>query len=39
MNARILIVEDDDDLRLGLVDNLQALGHETREAADGETGL
>ena len=39
MTARILIIEDDADLRLGLVDNLQALGHEVREAADGNTGL
>ena len=37
--ARILIVEDEDILRMALVDALEAEGFETLEAADGERGL
>jgi two-component system phosphate regulon response regulator PhoB len=36
---RILIVEDDDDIRALVAFNLQKAGLETIEAADGETGL
>ena len=39
MSARILVIEDDENLRLGLCDNLAAQGWEVRSAADGETGL
>jgi len=39
MNERILLIEDDDDLRRGLRDNLEAQGWEVRAAADGERGL
>ena len=39
MSARILVIEDDENLRLGLRDNLEAQGWEVREAADGERGL
>lgn len=37
--ARILIVEDEDDLRDLLVWNLQAAGHEVAEAATGAAGI
>ena len=36
---RVLVVEDEEPLRMALVDALQAEGFETREAADGEEGL
>ena len=39
MSARILVIEDDENLRLGLRDNLEAQGWEVRDAADGESGL
>lgn len=39
MNARILVIEDDPDLRLGLRDNLAAQGWEVRTARDGDEGL
>lgn len=39
MSARILLIEDDADLRLGLRDNLLAQGWEVRDAADGNKGL
>jgi DNA-binding response OmpR family regulator len=40
MNAkRILVVEDDENLLLGLVDNLELEGYEVITAADGELGL
>ena len=37
--ARILIVEDDDFVRASMVSSLEALGHQVRQAADGEAGL
>ena len=37
--ARILVVEDEATLRMGLVDALQAEGFEVLEAGDGERGL
>lgn len=37
--ARILIVDDEPSMRLGLVDNLEFEGHEVDDAADGESGL
>jgi DNA-binding response OmpR family regulator len=37
--TRILVIEDEDSLRLALVDALAAQGHEVLEAADGERGL
>jgi DNA-binding response OmpR family regulator len=36
---RILVVEDDAAIRLGIVDALHATGHETLEAGDGRRGL
>ena len=39
MNARILVVEDEEALRLALVDALTAEGYEVLEAADGDTAL
>jgi DNA-binding response OmpR family regulator len=37
--TRVLVIEDEAPLRMGLVDALQAEGFEVLEAADGETGL
>jgi CheY-like chemotaxis protein len=37
--ARVLVVEDDADVRLVIVTMLQAAGHEVIEAADGAEGL
>ncbi len=37
--ARILIVEDDPNMQMGLRDNLTIDGHEVEIATDGETGL
>ena len=37
--SRILIVEDEEAMRLGLVDNLKFDGHEVDIAEDGESGL
>jgi DNA-binding response OmpR family regulator len=37
--TRVLIIEDEEPLRLALVDALRAEGFETLEAGDGETGL
>ena len=37
--ARILIVEDNDDLAFGLRTNLEVQGYEVRIASDGQTGL
>jgi DNA-binding response OmpR family regulator len=37
--AHILIIDDEADLRRGLVDNLQFEGHTTAEAEDGAAGL
>ena len=37
--ARILLIEDDRALRRMVAEELQALGHEVREAGDGEEGL
>ena len=37
--ARILVVEDDPDIALGLEDDLRAEGYQVEVAADGETGL
>lgn len=39
MKTRVLIVEDEDAIRLALGDALRAEGFEVLEAADGETGL
>ena len=39
MEARILIVDDDPDIRLGLQDRLRWLGHEVSTAEDGERAL
>ncbi len=39
MTARILIVEDEDPLRMALADALTAEGYEVLEAADGDEGL
>ena len=39
MPGRILIVEDEENLRMALADALSAEGYEVLEAADGETGL
>lgn len=39
MSARILVVEDEEALRLALVDALVAEGYRVLEAADGETAL
>ncbi len=36
---RILVVEDDVDVRRVIVESLTLLGHEVEEAADGDTGL
>jgi PAS domain S-box-containing protein len=36
---RILLVDDNDDARMLLADTLRAVGHEVREASDGEGGL
>jgi DNA-binding response OmpR family regulator len=38
-SRRILVVEDDAAIRLGVVDALGAFGYETLEAGDGATGL
>ncbi len=37
--AKILIVDDEPSMRLGLVDNLEFEGHEVDDASDGESGL
>jgi signal transduction histidine kinase/CheY-like chemotaxis protein len=37
--ARILVVEDDDFVRMSMVESLEALGHRVAQAADGEAGL
>ncbi|MBE0644610.1 MAG: response regulator transcription factor [Bacteroidetes bacterium] len=37
--AHILVIEDEADMRRGLVDNLHFEGHTTAEAADGKEGL
>ncbi|MFZ6735421.1 response regulator [Undibacterium sp. Ji42W] len=37
--TRILVVEDDDSVRQSMVESLEALGYEVRQAADGEAGL
>jgi len=37
--ARILIIEDDDSIRTGLVDTLESKGHQVRAAARGREGL
>ena len=39
MTARVLVIEDEDALRLGLVDALRGEGFEVLEAGDGDTGL
>jgi len=39
MNERILLVEDEEDLRMTLCDRLKAEGYSAEAAADGETGL
>lgn len=39
MQQRILIIEDDEPIRRGMVDALTFAGYETMEAADGDTGL
>ena len=39
MTERILLVEDEEDLRMTLTDRLKAEGYELDSAADGETGL
>ena len=39
MSAKILLIEDDENLRMGIRDNLEAQGWEVRDAADGEAGL
>lgn len=39
MSTRILIIEDDLSLRVGIEDNLQASGYETASAKDGLEGL
>jgi two-component system, OmpR family, alkaline phosphatase synthesis response regulator PhoP len=39
MNERILLVEDEEDLRMTLCDRLKAEGYVAESAADGETGL
>ena len=36
---RILIVEDEQQMRLGLKDNLEFEGYQVSEAADGEEGI
>jgi len=36
---RVLVIEDEEPLRLALVDALRAAGHAVSEARDGETGL
>ena len=37
--SRILIIEDENKMALGLKDNLEYEGHEVQIAGDGETGL
>jgi signal transduction histidine kinase/ActR/RegA family two-component response regulator len=37
--SRILVVEDDDFVRVSMVESLEALGHKVTQAADGEAGL
>lgn len=37
--ARILVIEDDNSIRTGLVDTLEAKGHQVRAAARGREGL
>ncbi len=37
--AKILIVEDEPDIALGLQEDLTRHGHETQVASDGEAGL
>ena len=37
--AHILVIDDEADMRRGLIDNLQFEGHSTAEAGDGESGL
>ena len=37
--SRILLIEDEEPLRMALVDALNAEGYEVLEAADGEVGL
>ena len=39
MTERILLVEDEEDLRMTLSDRLKAEGYALDSAADGETGL
>jgi DNA-binding response OmpR family regulator len=39
MTERILLVEDEEDLRMTLSDRLKAEGYELETAADGEQGL
>ncbi|MCA8924699.1 MAG: response regulator transcription factor [Planctomycetes bacterium] len=39
MSARILVVEDEQNLALGIQENLQDEGHEVEVAVDGEAGL
>ena len=39
MTARVLVIEDEEALRLGLVDALRGEGFEVLEAGDGDTGL
>lgn len=39
MNERILLVEDEEALRITLVDRLQSEGYAVEEAGDGESGL
>ena len=39
MKKRILVVEDDENIRSGLLDALEAEGHEPEGAADGTAGL
>ena len=37
--ARILVIDDDDDVRRTLVRMLETAGHEVHEAADGDSGI
>ncbi len=39
MSIRVLVVEDEDDLRTSVASLLEAAGYEVREAADGDAAL
>ena len=39
MTVRVLVVEDDATIRMGLADALRSEGYDVLEAPDGDTGL